>query len=174
VMAAGPAGINSGLNSMASTFVTDVYRPKHPGRHDAHYVRVSRLAVVAWGVVLAAFALLCIPWFRASGQTIIGFVLGLMNFAYAGLLGVFLTALFTRRGSVRSVVLALIVGALVAFALRPEAWRWALVLWSGDENAAPGFKLAFPWQLVMATLAAFLTAAAGRPRIPLDRGVRAA
>jgi solute:Na+ symporter, SSS family len=174
VMAAGPAGINSGLNSMASTYVTDVYRPKNPGRPDAHYVRVSRLAVVAWGVVLAGFALLCIPWFRVSGQTIIGFVLGLMNFAYAGLLGVFLAALFTRRGSARSAVLALAAGALTVFALRAEVWHWALILRTGNHDAMLGFRLAFPWQLVLGTLAAFLTAVAGRPRVSAGAGAQPA
>jgi SSS family transporter len=173
VMAAGPAGINSGLNSMASTFVTDVYRPRHPDRDEAHYVRVSRLAVVVWGVVLAAFALLCIPWFKASGQTIIGFVLGLMNFAYAGLLGVFLTALFTRRGSTASAIAALVVGALVALALRPEIWRVVLVWRTGNPDAVLSFWLAFPWQLAVATLAAFLTASSTRSRAMAGRSALA-
>ncbi|QOJ01752.1 MAG: sodium:solute symporter [Phycisphaeraceae bacterium] len=162
VMAAGPAGINAGLNSMASTFVTDVYRHRVPGRSEAHYLRVSRLAVVGWGVVLGAFALLCIPWKEAAGQTIIDFVLGVMNFAYAGLLGVFLTALFTRRGNSVSAVAALVAGALTVLAMRPEVWRLAGRWWTGDPAFEAGFSLAWPWHLITASAVATAVCCLGR------------
>lgn len=158
VMAAGPAGINSGLNSMASTFVSDMYRPRVPGKPEAHYVNVSRLGVIVCGLILGGFALVCIPWFANSGQTIIGFVLGVMNFAYAGLLGVFFVALFTRRGSSASVIAALITGAAVIALLRAEVWSW----WTtklGLNETVTNFKLAFPWQLVAGTLIATIVCA---------------
>jgi Na+/proline symporter len=163
VMAAGPAGINSGLNSMASTFVTDVYRPARPGRDEHHYVRVSRLAVVVWGLILGAFAMVCIGWFEASKSTIIEFVLGVMNFAYAGLLGVFFTALFTKRGNTASAIAALIVGAATVLAVRPELWTWVLAERTGNADAVLAFKLAWPWQLVAGTIAATVVCCAGRP-----------
>lgn len=162
VMAAGPAGINSGLNSMASTFVTDVYRPRVQGRSEAHYVRVSRLAIVVWGVVLGGFALLCIPWFAGSGQTIIDFVLSVMNFAYAGLLGVFFTALFTKRGNVASVTASLIIGAFTVLMLRPDVWR--AMGWSTPAEGVKAFSLAWPWQLVIASAVATMVCVAGRPK----------
>lgn len=150
VMAAGPAGINSGLNSMASTFVSDVYKPRVSGRTDEHYLKVGRIAVLSWGVVLAAFALACIPWREHSGQSIIGFVLSVMNFAYAGLLGVFITALFTSRGSTASAIAALAAGFVTVFLLRPEI----MAMWLGRDPATFGLKLAFPWQLVIGTAVA--------------------
>ncbi|MDX2146120.1 MAG: sodium:solute symporter [Planctomycetota bacterium] len=169
VMAAGPAGINSGLNSMSSTFVSDVYRPWKPGRHEKHYVRVGRLGVVAWGLVLSAFALLCIPWKAASGQSIIGFVLSVMSFAYAGLLGVFFTALFTRRGNTRSAIAALFAGFLVVLALRPEvagAWTAWLEGVTQREVGSLAFKLAFPWQLTIGAAVAMAMCCAGaRPKV---------
>lgn len=164
LMAAGPAGINAGLNSMASTFVTDVYRPRVPDRDERHYIRVSRLAVVGWGLVLAAFALVCIPWFAHAGQTIIGFVLGIMGFAYAGMLGVFLAALFTRRGNSASAVAALAAGAVAVIACRPEVWRAAVPLLTGDPQAQPGTTLAFPWQLTIGTAVSFAVCVLGRPK----------
>ncbi len=165
VMAAGPAGINSGLNSMASTFVSDVYRPARPGRDERHYVRVGRLAVAGWGVVLGVFALLCVWWFEHSRQTIIGFVLSVMTFAYAGLLGVFFTALFTRRGSTRSCIAAMIVGFAVVVILRPEVWeQWTRLL--GLPRAWQELRIAWPWGLVAGTLASTLAcgAASGKAR----------
>lgn len=162
VMAAGPAGINSGLNSMASTFVSDVYRPARPNRPDAHYIRISRLAVLAFGLILGGFALLCIPWFAHARQTIIGFVLGLMNFAYAGLLGVFFTALFTRRGNTASAITALAAGAATVIALRPEVWR-AIAAWrGGNPDPKLAFELAFPWQLVAGAALATVVCCIGR------------
>ncbi len=163
VMAAGPAGINSGLNSMASTFVTDVYRPARPGLDEHHYVKVSRLAVVAWGVVLGAFALLCIHWFAAANQTIIDFVLSVMSFAYAGLLGVFFTALFTKRGNTASAIAGLVVGAVTVFALRPEVWAWVLAMRTGSAEAKLAITLAWPWQLLAGTIAATVVCCVGRP-----------
>lgn len=114
VLAAGPAGVNASLNTMAGTVINDFYKPRlAPGKPDGHYVKAGRWAVVGWGLVLWAFAVVCIWWQRESGENIINFVLGVMGFAYAGLLAVFLTALFTRRGTTASAVLAMLVGFFV-------------------------------------------------------------
>ncbi len=156
VLAAGPAGINASLNSMAGAFISDIYRPVlAPGKDERHYVSAGRWAVAAWGVVLGVFAVLCIWWQKHSGENIINFVLGVMGFAYAGLLATFLTALFTRRGSTASVISAMIVGFLVVLALQPNIWAWwtAQTQWTTAHLAA--VKLASPWRLVIATMIAF-------------------
>lgn len=159
VMAAGPAGINSGLNSMSSTFVSDVYRPRFRGRDEKHYLRVGRIATAVWGAVLGVFAILCIEWKEQSGQSIIGFVLSVMNFAYAGLLGVFFSALFTKRGNTASAIAALFAGFITVLALRPEVMdKWTG--WINAENAIT-LRFAFPWQLVIGTLVAFVVCQIG-------------
>ncbi len=165
VLAAGPAGINASLNSMASTFVGDVYRPRRPGREEREYVRVGRLATAGWGVVLAGFALACAWWQQEQREEILPFVLGVMGFAYAGLLGVFLTALFTRRGTTRSVIAALGVGFLVVLMLQPKVWAWMWQYFPVHQSVRE-LKLASPWRLVLGALAATLTAAlpSGRAR----------
>src|SRR5690606_3495019 len=89
LFAVGIGSLNSALGAMSAAFVNDVYRPMRPGREDGHYLRVGRAAAVGWGVVLGAFACWCIRWHDAENQTLIAFVLGVMTFAYAGLLGVF-------------------------------------------------------------------------------------
>jgi len=158
-MAAGPAGINSGLNSMSSTFVSDVYRPRFAGRDEKHYLRVGRLATAVWGAVLGIFALVCIPWKEHSGQSIIGFVLSVMNFAYAGLLGVFFSALFTKRGNTASAIAALFAGFFTVLALRGEVMdTWTKTL--GVEKTVT-VRFAFPWQLVIGTLIAFVVCQLG-------------
>lgn len=160
VLAAGPAGINSSLNSMGSTLINDVYRTFRPDRPDRHYILAGRWAIAFWGVILGLFALACIPWRAHAGQDIINFVLSVMNFAYAGLLGVFFTALFTRRGTTASCVAAMVVGFFTVLLLRQEIWtRWTgafgLESWSA-------FKLAWPWHLVIGTITATITASIPR------------
>lgn len=151
VMAAGPAGINSSLNSMASTFVSDIYRPLRPGRADGHYVSIGRWATAGWAVVLGAFALVCVHWKQANNEAIIPFVMGVMTFAYAGMLAVFVTALFTRRGNVVSSIAALVTGLIVVTLLQPGILpQW----WPGEH--AP--VLAAPWRLVAGFLVATLVA----------------
>ncbi|MFO0833184.1 MAG: hypothetical protein U0637_15230 [Phycisphaerales bacterium] len=161
VLAAGPAGINASLNSMAGAFISDIYRPAlAPGKPEHHYVAAGRWAVAAWGLVLGTFAVACIWWQQHSGENIINFVLGVMGFAYAGLLATFLTALFTRRGNTHSVIAAMVVGFLIVLALQPNIWAWwtAKTAWT-SAHLAP-LKLASPWRLVIATTIAFAVCAA--------------
>ncbi|MCC6426580.1 MAG: sodium:solute symporter [Phycisphaerales bacterium] len=166
VMAAGPAGINSSLNSMASTFVSDIYRPLRPGRADAHYVSAGRWATAGWAVVLGAFALVCIHWKQANNEAILPFVLGVMAFAYAGMLGVFIAALFTRRGNTISAIAALLAGFIAVTLLQPGILpKWWPGSWAGDP-----FVLAAPWRLLagaaLATLIAIIPRSARATPLP--------
>lgn len=144
VLAAGPAGHNATLNSMASTLVADVYTPMRPGRAQSHYLRVGRVMVIVCGVVLGVFAVACAFWQTRSGENLIEFVLGVMTFAYAGLLGVFLCALLTRRGTATSAVAAMIAGFVVVLLMQPMVWN----LWAPTVlGAKDGMTLASPWRL---------------------------
>jgi SSS family transporter len=155
VLAAGPAGVNASLNSMAGTFINDFYKPLlAPGRSEAHYIRTSRMSVGAWALILGMFAVVCIWWQRASGENIINFVLGVMTFAYAGLLGVFLTAIFTKRGSAVSAITAMVVGFCVIFLMQPSVWNWWTALVDAEHDVFPKMNLASPWRLVIGAAAA--------------------
>ncbi len=114
LFAAGLSSLNSAINAMGAAFISDLYRPmmlkRNPETTEKHFLQVGRLAVVIWGVVLGIFACICIAWKNSNNETLINFALGVMGIAYAGLIGVFFTALFTKRGSTRSVIAALLVG----------------------------------------------------------------
>lgn len=144
----------SALNAMSSTLITDFYRPLRPGRSEVHYLRASRAGVAIWGVVLGAFAVLCIWWQRSSGETLIKFALGVMTFAYSGLLGVYFTALLTRRGNSQTAVAALATGFATVLAMQPGIWE----RWTGLH--AP---LSFPWRLFFAAALATAVCWAGKP-----------
>jgi Na+/proline symporter len=142
LFAAAMSSLDSALNAMAATTVSDFYRPARyrrghgdltPGRQ----VRVSRLAVAGWAVALAAFAVGCVFWQQHSGRRLIDFALEVMVFAYSGLLAVFLTALFTRRGNSASAVAALLAGFTTVLLMQwcPIAFGWKML-------AATGLSLA--------------------------------
>lgn len=155
LFAIGLASLDSALNAMSSTFVSDFYKRCRPGRPDAHYLLVGRLGVAGWGVVLGLFASVCVAWHGSTrGQTLLEFALSVMVFAYTGLLAVFLCALFTKRGSTASVLAALAAGFMLTLLMDPALW----------SKLTPIKPLAFPWRMVAATAGAFAVCCAGRRR----------
>jgi Na+/proline symporter len=144
------AAVNSGLISMSGVAVNDFYRPgieRRGVRDELHFVRAGRVASLLLGLALFGMSILCYYWQRATNAPLLEFVLGVMAFAYAGLLGVYFTAVFTRRGSSASVVAALLAGFGVVTLLQPYVV-------AGLGLPATFGKLAFPWQLTLGTLVA--------------------
>ena len=132
LFAVGLGSLNSAINAMAATFVKDFYIPFNPTKTESHFLAVSRWAVAGWGIILGLFAILCIFWVRSNPDTtLLGFALGVMTFAYSGLLAVFLCAIFTRRGNGTTACLALAAGFAIVVLLQP-------VLWVGLARLAPG------------------------------------
>lgn len=152
------AAINSGLISMSSVFVNDFYRPwkeRHGRIAESHFIRAGRITTVAFGFALFAMSILCYYWQRASSLPLLDFVLGVMAFAYSGLLGVYFTAVFTSRGSSTSVIVALITGFATIL-----AFQGYVVDALGLPTAMK--TIAFPWQLCLGTLFATLVCLIGR------------
>ncbi|HMN41131.1 MAG TPA: sodium:solute symporter [Phycisphaerales bacterium] len=160
LFAAGVGSLTSAINAMAATFIKDFYIRLAPNRGERHYLAASKLAVVGWGLALAAFAVGCVYWQKAAPQTtLIGLALGVMTFAYAGLLAVFLTALFTKRGNTTSVIAALLTGFVVIALLQDWAWpHWTKYVATDLAN----LKLAFPWHMTIGTTLAFAVCCLGR------------
>jgi solute:Na+ symporter, SSS family len=154
------AAINSGLISMAAVLVNDFYRPwqSRRGNHnEQHFIKAGRLATVVLGLMLFVMSVLCYYWQRHSSLPLLDFVLGVMTFAYSGLLGVYFTAVFTKRGSSASVIAALIAGFVTIF------------LFQGFVADALGLpaaikSIAFPWQLCVGTAVAACVCMTGQPK----------
>lgn len=165
LFAAGIGSLTSAINAMAATFIKDFYTRWAPNRAETHYLSMSRFAVAGWGFALGAFAVLCVFWKASSpNTTLIGLALSVMTFAYAGLLAVFITALFTRRGSTTSVIAALLTGFLVIALLQGPVWRtWTGTLFGAQSRIAT-LELAFPWHMTIGTILAFTVCCLGRSR----------
>lgn len=101
------------LSSLASVTVIDFYR-RHAvkGASDAHYLRVSKLATVGWGM----FA--CVVAMSASNQgSLIEVVNRYGSFFYGSLLGVFALAVLSSRATASGAFYGLIAGMAVVLAV---------------------------------------------------------
>lgn len=126
------ASIDSPLGSLAASFVTDIYRPLLVrGRGERHYLGVSRVAVVVFGLILAVLAY----GFSFFNQILwLAFKIGGVTFG--SLLGVFLLGLLTRVHANRANVAAMVLMALsnLTLLLLVETgrialgWSWLVIL----------------------------------------------
>jgi Na+/proline symporter len=138
LLAAALSSFNSAINAMASSFVSDLYLPikkerGHAVEDNADQMTSSRKMVILMGAVLTGFAIVTAVMQQSSGLNLVDFATGIMCFAYAGMIGVFLTAIFTKRGNTKSVLASLIIGALIIIPLMFQkqifgqtyiAWCW--------------------------------------------------
>jgi SSS family solute:Na+ symporter len=153
-IAAALSSTTSVLGAMASVAVEDFYRPWRSARSDtdeAHYVKAARAAVILFALLLSVMAMVSYYWQRTTDLPLLSFALGVMAFAYSGLLGVYFSAIFTKRGSRRTVPLALLGGFMTVLLLQPYILN-QLVDW----------QIGFSWQLVIGTVVSFFIMQTGR------------
>ncbi len=162
ILAAAMSTLSSALNAMSSTTIADFYRRFAGGAAAAgsaaarRELAVSRAAVAGWAAVLVLVACFCTWWQQRSGLQLVDFALNVMVFAYSGMLAVFLAAIFTRRGNSRSAIAALVTGFALVLLMQGPAWdAWAPAAWRG-------VRLAFGWQMLIATTAAFAVCCLGK------------
>ena len=155
LFAAAMSSLDSAINAMASSAVSDLVKPirRRLGLAEmegdsARSRWASRFAVAGMGLLLTLAAIGMALIYDEKRDTLIGFALGMMTFAYAGLMGVFLCVLLTGRGSTVSVVAALIVGAcVISCQFLPQ-------------QVNPG--LAFPYWMALGTAASFAVCFVGK------------
>ena len=112
------------LNALATATIIDFYR-RHfvKAASDQHYVRVSKLATVFWGLFS------CVVAMQAAGQgSLIEVVNRYGSFVYGSLLGVFMLAILTRRATARGAFFGLIAG-MAAVLTVAITLPWIEFLW---------------------------------------------
>ena len=143
-IAAALSSTNSVLGAMASVAVENLYKPwklKQGHIEESHFIKASRFGVLFFAVVLSVMAMVSYFWQRYSDLSLISFALGVMAFAYTGLLGVYFSAIFTSRGNTTTVPLALVGGFITVLALQPYTFS---------------ISIGFSWQIVMGSVVSFL------------------
>jgi SSS family transporter len=160
--------MDSAINALASSAVADIY---HPLRRRLGYpddaktnTRTPKYAVAAMGIIMVLIAILCALVYDPRSRTLIDFALGVMAFAFTGMLGVFLTALLTKRGNTVSVLAALMTGVVTVTLLQPQVMsRWTELLLGSPHT------LASTWWMPVGTVICFLVCVAGSPRVPTEQ-----
>lgn len=124
------AAMSSSLNSLASTALTDFYRPLFaPHRSEAHYLKVSRWLTAGWGAVQVTVAMFSI----AMNQRIVDVVLSIASFTNGPILGLFFLGTLTRRvrqsGALVGVATGIATMILVSAGLT-VSWQWYVLIGS--------------------------------------------
>jgi SSS family solute:Na+ symporter len=124
IFAAAMSASGGELNSLATATIIDFYR-----RHfvktapDSHYLLVSKLATVAWGL------LACVVAIRAANQgPLIEVVNRYGSFFYGSLLGVFILGIGTKRATPTGAFWGLLAGMAVVLTVAVEL-PWIEFLW---------------------------------------------
>jgi SSS family solute:Na+ symporter len=126
------ASIDSPLSSLASSFVTDIYRPLiKKAATEKHYLFVSRTGVVSFGVVLALIAFAC-----ESVENILWFAFEIFSVTGGATLGIFIFGVLTQRKTNLGNVFAMIISTLSMTILLlmshngyvELAWSWLIVV----------------------------------------------
>lgn len=124
------AAMSSSLNSIAATAVNDLYKPFRPARSDQHYLKVSHVLTLVWGIVQIGVALAV----RNQPGSALGKALSVASLINGPILGVFLVGTFLRRVSQPPALIGMIVSSAVMlyiFFVRTEiAWTWYVFIGS--------------------------------------------
>lgn len=167
LFAVAQGSMDSAINALASSVVADIYLPLRAARgrpiDPAKPINAPKWAVAAMGAVMTLFAIGCVYAYDPGQKGFLDFALGVLNFAFSGMLAVFLTALLTRRGNSTSVIAALMAGAIVVALMQDTPLQWI----TGRLFDKP-VKVAFTWAMPLATSIAFAICVAGSPRRPTN------
>src|SRR5215217_4852380 len=123
------AALSSSLNSIAATAVNDLYKPFRPKRSDKHYLKVSHVLTLVWGVVQIGVALLV----RNQPGSALSQALSIASLINGPILGVFLVGTFLRRVSQPPALIGMLVSMvsmLYVFLATKIAWTWYVLLGS--------------------------------------------
>ncbi|WP_428737474.1 sodium:solute symporter [Sulfurimonas sp.] len=143
-IAAALSSTNSVLGAMSSVLIEDIYKPyklkKEPNLDEEHFLKASRLSVLLFALSLFIMAMVSYFWQRYLEVSLISFALGVMAYAYTGLLGVYFAAIFTTRGNNILVPYALFGGFITVLILQTSLF---------------GFTLGYDWQIVVGFVVAY-------------------
>jgi SSS family solute:Na+ symporter len=124
IFAAAMSASGGELNALATATIIDFYR-RHvvTGASDAHYLTVSKMATMAWGLFACVVAM-----YAANQGALIEVVNRYGSLFYGSILGVFILAIVTKRATARGAFWGMIAGMgvvlFVAFRL-----PWIEFLW---------------------------------------------
>ena len=122
ILAAAMSNLSAALNSLSSSAIMDFYARLRPQTDEKTKMRLSRIATLAWALVL--FGLAVIALHKVGRVVEVG--LQIASVAYGALLGVFLLGVLTRRANQRGAM----AGMACGFAVELYLWLGTHIPWT--------------------------------------------
>jgi len=124
IFAAAMSASGGELNALATATIIDFYR-RHFVKEasDSHYLTVSKLATIFWGLFACVVAM-----YAANQGSLIEVVNRYGSFFYGSLLGVFILAILTSRATATGAFFGLIAGMVVVLTVA-FVFPWIEFLW---------------------------------------------
>ncbi|HKO60272.1 MAG TPA: sodium:solute symporter [Pyrinomonadaceae bacterium] len=161
------AAMSSSLNSIAATAMNDLYKPWRSGRSDQHYLKVSHVLTLVWGVVQILVAVVLMKQNRSA----LDMALSVASLINGPILGVFLVGVFLKRVGQTPALIGMIVSLTVmlcVYLAGVESGAWPVQL----AHTIFPFRIAWPWYVlfgsVITLIVAWLASFAFEPA-PKDR-----
>jgi solute:Na+ symporter, SSS family len=144
ILAAAMSNLSAALNSLSSSAVLDFYMRLRPQADEETKMRLSRLATLAWALVL--FGLAIIALHRVGRVVEAG--LQIASVAYGALLGAFLLGVLTRRANQYGAMIGMLGGFCVELYLwlgTHLPWTWWVMIGTATTFAI-GYLASFASQ----------------------------
>jgi Na+/proline symporter len=124
IFAAAMSASGGELNALATATIIDFYR-RHfvKASTDAHYLRVSKIATMAWGLFACVVAM-----YSANQGSLIEVVNRYGSLYYGSLLGVFILAILTKKATARGAFWGMVAGVAVVLFVAFQL-PWIEFLW---------------------------------------------
>ncbi len=127
VFSAAMSSLDSALNALASSAICDIYKPYlAKNRTDSHYLKVSRGMVIFFAVALVGIAYIC----KNLGMVLV-LAFKITSFTYGALMGVFLIAVLTKRGSTFGNITAMCSSIPVVYLVTQTSIAWPYYIVAG-------------------------------------------
>lgn len=158
VLSAAISSLDSILAALSQTSLTMFYKPFfEPDAGEQRMLKLSRLFVLIWGVVLAFMA-----WqFSASRVDLVTLAFTMTSYTYGPMLGIFLLSIIAPRYRIARLGVSVVFSVVVVLLLNePQILNVAF----GTQFSGP--LLAWPWLFPIGTLCCMLGAFRGRRESP--------
>jgi solute:Na+ symporter, SSS family len=136
------AALSSSLNAIAATFVNDLYKPFKAKADDKHFLRVSHILTLAFGIVQIVVALVVMKQERSALDQ----ALSIASLFNGPVLGVFLVGTFIKRANQAAALSGMLVACGLMLYLKfytNIAWTWYVLFGSLTTLAIAGLVSLF-------------------------------
>ena len=147
------AAMSSSLNSIAATAMNDLYKPWRAGRSDEHYLKVSHVLTLVWGVVQIGVALVLMKQNRSA----LDMALSVASLINGPILGVFLVGVFLKRVGQTPALIGMVVSLLTMLCVYLAGVDSGAGLVQLAHQIVP-YKIAWPWYVLFGSSITFIVA----------------